>query len=90
MLKGTKGAIQRHTDAKGGEIGEEGEKYIKSAINILRAMEENWCSWDKGDDSILQMGSLMYTSQVHIPIIYGDYFFVEAMLKLKGNDFLPW
>lgn len=71
-------------------LGEEGEKYIKSAINILRAMEENWCSWDKGDDSILQMGSLMYTSQVHIPIIYGDYFFVEAMLKLKGNDFLPW
>ena len=27
-LKGTKGAIQRHTDAKGGEIGEEGENYV--------------------------------------------------------------
>ena len=31
-LSGTKGAIKRHTDAKGGEIGEEGESYI-SAIN---------------------------------------------------------
>ncbi len=31
-LKGTKGAIQRHTDAKGGEIGEEGENYV-SAID---------------------------------------------------------
>ena len=31
-LKGTQGAIQRHTDAKGGEIGEEGEKYV-SAID---------------------------------------------------------
>ena len=27
-LKGTKGAIQRQTDAKGGEIGEEGENYV--------------------------------------------------------------
>lgn len=29
-LKGKKGAIQRHTDAKGGEIGEEGEKYVSA------------------------------------------------------------
>lgn len=28
MLAGSKGAIQRHTDAKGGEIGQEGEKYV--------------------------------------------------------------
>ncbi len=27
-LKGEKGAIQRHTDAKGGEIGHEGENYV--------------------------------------------------------------
>ena len=27
-LAGTKGAIKRHTDAKGGEIGEEGESYV--------------------------------------------------------------
>lgn len=32
ILKGTQGAIQRHTDAKGGEIGEEGENYV-SAID---------------------------------------------------------
>jgi len=28
ILSGTKGAIKRHTDAKGGEIGEEGESYV--------------------------------------------------------------
>ena len=27
-LKGEQGAIQKHTDAKGGEIGEEGENYV--------------------------------------------------------------
>ena len=32
VLSGTKGAIKRHTDAKGGEIGEEGESYV-AAIN---------------------------------------------------------
>lgn len=32
QLKGSKGAIQRHTDAKGGEIGKEGENYV-SAID---------------------------------------------------------
>lgn len=32
VLSGTKGAIKRHTDAKGGEIGDEGETYV-SAIN---------------------------------------------------------
>lgn len=31
-LSGTKGVIKRHTDAKGGEIGDEGESYV-SAIN---------------------------------------------------------
>lgn len=31
-LKGTQGAIQRHTDAKGGEIGKEGENYV-AAVN---------------------------------------------------------
>ena len=31
-LAGSKGAIKRHTDAKGGEIGDEGEKYV-SAID---------------------------------------------------------
>ena len=29
-LKGTQGSIQRHTDAKGGEIGKEGENYVSA------------------------------------------------------------
>jgi hypothetical protein len=27
---------------------------------------------------------------VHTPIIYGDYYYVEALLKLKGSEFCPW
>ena len=70
--------------------GEESEKYLSAAIHILQAMEENWCDWTDEEDSILQMGSEMYGRGVHTPIIYGDFFFVEAILKLKGEKFLVW
>lgn len=64
--------------------------YLISALKILRSMEEKWCNWELNEDSILQMGSNQYGAGVHVPIIYGDYFFTEAILKLKGEEFLPW
>jgi len=36
------------------------------------------------------MGTEMYTKGIHMPIIYGDYFFAEAISKLKGSEFNPW
>ncbi len=65
--------------------------YITAAVKMLKAMEANWCDWSETEESILQMGSEAYHSKgIHKPIIYGDYFFTEAILKLKGSDFLPW
>lgn len=64
--------------------------YLNAAVKMMRAMEHNWCNWDESEDSILQMGSEMYTKGIHISIIYGDYFFAEAVLKLKGSEFSPW
>ena len=64
--------------------------YVTSALNILKSMEENWCNWEENEDSILQMGMEAYCSQYNIPIIYGDFFFVEALLKLKNQEFLAW
>ena len=69
--------------------GEESDYYLTSAINILKAMEESWCDWTEENDSILQMGSEEYCGN-HKNIIYGDFFFTEAILKLKGSDFLIW
>ena len=70
--------------------GEKSDAYLNVAIQILKAMETAWCNWDENEDSILQMGSEMYTNGIHKPIIYGDYFFTEAILKLKGSTFLAW
>ncbi len=64
--------------------------YITAAVKILKAMEEKFCNWEENEDSILQMGTEMYTRGIHMPIIYGDFFFAEAIAKLRGSSFNPW
>ncbi|MCL2837792.1 MAG: glycoside hydrolase family 88 protein [Oscillospiraceae bacterium] len=65
--------------------------YMDAAVNILKALEEKFCNWDEDYDSILQMGTSAYSGQNHhLNLIYGDFYFVEAILKLKGSDFLIW
>ena len=72
------------------------KKYLQAAIKTLKNIEEKYCDYSDAEDSILQMGSERYPIDetlmkgIHIPIIYGDFFFVEAILKLKGSDFLIW
>lgn len=63
--------------------------YLTGAISLLKAMEKQWCDWSDTSDSILQNGTVRYGMEP-MPIIYGDYYFAEAILKLRGSDFLPW
>ncbi len=79
-------------------LGEnEGGMYMNAAVNMLRAMEEKFCTYDDDNDYILGYGTVRYPkdgdwkrAEVHVPIIYSDYFFAEALLKIMGSDFLPW
>ena len=74
-------------------LGEtEGAAYRRAAVNILQAMEEKFCDWDTSTDAILGMGTERYHGEQgrHIPIIYGDYFFVEAIAKLTGRWTRSW
>lgn len=73
----------------------EAEMYIDAAIKILKATDEKFCDYTDKEDALVLMGSSRYPqgddlSCVHFPIIYADFFFVEAILKLKGDDFLIW
>ena len=74
----------------------EAEKYQRAAMNILKAIDEAFCDYSEETDSIVTMGSARYPRNkeeleiIHVPIIYGDFFFAEALLKLKGVDFLIW
>lgn len=73
---------------------EKAQHYSETAINIIKATDVHFCNYELNEDSIVQMGSERYPHEsmkgVHIPIIYGDFFFVEALCKLRGNDFLIW
>ncbi len=75
---------------------EESKRYTTEAINILKAADKNYANYSLNEDALLLMGSNRYPHDPkayvwwHIPIIYGDFFYVEAMLKLKGSDFLIW
>jgi len=66
--------------------------YVDAAIRILKATDEKFCNWDVNYDSIVQMGSGSYFTDhdKHVPIIYGDYFFIEAVLRLLDKDILLW
>jgi unsaturated chondroitin disaccharide hydrolase len=70
----------------------EKKTYLKAAMNILKALEKNYCNWTTEEQAILTMGTVAYHNLEgrNIPIIYGDYYFIEAILKLKGNDILFW
>ena len=76
---------------------EESKKYTEAAINILKACDEHFCNYEENEDALVLMGSERYPNSpeqeaqvVHKPIIYGDFFFVEALLKLRGDDFFIW
>lgn len=67
---------------------EENEKqmYFDRAIKILELLYNEYRGSDK-EEGILTMATGNFPAKKHInvPIIYGDYYFIEALVKLKGN-----
>ena len=77
----------------------EGGMYMNAAIKILKAMTDAFCNFDPANDHMLDYGTVRYPvpgqfdekqAGVHISIIYGDYFYTEALLKLLGSEFYTW
>lgn len=68
----------------------EKEMYLSSALKIMRALTDTQCDFSKETDSLLQNGSEAYHTNKHMSIIYGDYFYMEAMLRLNGLDIEMW
>lgn len=66
--------------------------YINAAIKLLKALDENCCNYDESEPALVHHGSHSYhrTQERDMPIVYGDFYYVEALLKLKGQDFLIW
>ncbi len=72
--------------------GTERADWITWAIRILKATDERFCDWDIERDGVVTMCSGAYWSEKdrHVPMVYADYYFLEAMLRLVGKDTLLW
>lgn len=66
--------------------------YEEAAYRIMEALTTRFCDFDVKTDGILQGGSGRYhrESDREVPIIYGDYFLLELVLRLREKDFLIW
>ena len=64
--------------------------YLNAAIKTLKALDEHFCDYGEDEDSIVLKGTVMYTAGHHKPLVYADMFYAEALLKLKGSEFLMW
>lgn len=74
----------------------EGGAYAYAAVKILRAVTERFANFDPETDDMINGGSVAYPTEerpnpkIHTSIIYGDFFYTEALLKLLGSDFFMW
>ena len=64
--------------------------YLSAALNILKALEKEHCNWDIDKECILQNSTGWYKGDIHISHVFGDYYFIEAIYKLKGFNPLFW
>lgn len=65
--------------------------YTEHAKLLISAIDEKWCDYETENDGIVDGGSVSYhQDKHHEKIIYGDYFFIEAILRLENKDFLIW
>jgi len=69
----------------------EKDVFINAAIKLLKTLDQSRSDWTTDNDCILKNGSAAYHAKSHHhSIIYGDYYFMEAVFKLKGNDLYLW
>ncbi len=69
----------------------DGSVYREAALRLLDYLRENCLNLDGDVDFLLANGADSYHSdRAQMTLIYGDYFFVEAVWKLIGRDIGIW
>lgn len=65
--------------------------YDDAAIKILKAVESQYTNWELNRDGIIDHGTPAYhDAKLEIPLIYSDFYFTEAVLRLLGKEFMIW
>ncbi|QKS70295.1 glycoside hydrolase family 88 protein [Paenalkalicoccus suaedae] len=66
-----------------------GEAYLRAGMKILKSLYVNYGDWEnQHEDGLILHGTSHYPerSNVDVPLIYGDYYFVEGLARLKGYE----
>ena len=63
--------------------------YLRAAIEIMKALEKDYCDWSLETDAVLQ-GVAEGPKRLNVTLIFGEYFFTEAIYKLKGFEPMFW
>ena len=67
------------------------QKYMDAAIRLLKAIDEKGCNYDPNVDELLEKCTAAYNEPDHnFPMIYADYYFIEAIWKLTGDELFIW
>lgn len=70
---------------------EDSHRYHDSALRLLTALEKERCRFDLDCDNILEKCTAAYHDKQHeFSIIYGDYYFIEAIWKLTEQELFIW
>jgi unsaturated chondroitin disaccharide hydrolase len=65
----------------------ESDIYYDAAMDLLRVLDKN-CNYNEDELVLLENNSGSYHGKesIHRPYIFGDYYLLEALMKLYGND----
>lgn len=67
------------------------DKYYNAAIRLLKAMDQMTCNYDPDADQLLEKCSAAYKNPEHnFPMVYADYYYIEAIWKLTGEELFIW
>ncbi|WP_042462424.1 glycoside hydrolase family 88 protein [Neobacillus dielmonensis] len=71
---------------------DEQDHYERAAIRMLKAIEEKYANWNEEEDGIIGGGTEAYhrPATYEVPLIYSDYFFTEALLRLLEKELFIW
>ncbi len=71
--------------------GRQSGLYLNSALKMLTALTEKSFNWNEDEDNLLTKCTAAYHDKEHeFSIIYGDYYFLEALMKLVGRELFIW
>jgi unsaturated chondroitin disaccharide hydrolase len=72
--------------------GEAAQLYRQHGAEIAESLYRHYTPEDPSEEALILKGTASFPAgaEVEVPIIYGDYFFLEALTKLKGSTEIFW